>query len=64
MIYAVGDNPIACRLAGVRVWQVLLAVYVLAGLLAAVGGLLFSGTPARSASTRPTATCCLPWRRR
>ena len=44
MIYAVGDNPIACRLAGVRVWQVLLAVYVLAGLLAAIGGLLFSGT--------------------
>ena len=43
-IYAVGDNPIACRLAGVRVWQVLLAVYVMAGLLAAVGGLLFSGT--------------------
>jgi ribose transport system permease protein len=44
MIYAVGDNPIACRLAGVRVWQVLLAVYVMSGLLAAVGGLLFSGT--------------------
>lgn len=43
-IYAVGDNPIACRLAGVRVWQVLLAVYVLAGLFAAIGGLLFSGT--------------------
>lgn len=44
MIYAIGDNPIACRLAGVRVWQVLLAVYIIAGLLAAVGGLLFSGT--------------------
>jgi ribose transport system permease protein len=44
MIYAVGDNPIACRLAGVRVWQVLLAVYVLSGLLAAIAGLLFSGT--------------------
>ncbi len=44
MIYAVGDNQIACRLAGVRVWQVLLAVYVLAGVLAAIGGLLFSGT--------------------
>ncbi len=43
MIYAVGDNQIACRLAGVRVWQVLLAVYVLAGLFAAIGGLLFSG---------------------
>ena len=43
-IYAVGDNPIACRLAGVRIWQVLLAVYVMSGVLAAVGGLLFSGT--------------------
>jgi ribose transport system permease protein len=44
MVYAIGDNPVACRLAGVRVWQVLLVVYVLAGLFAAVGGLLFSGT--------------------
>ena len=43
MIYAVGDNPVACRLAGVRVWQVLLAVYVLSGLFAAIAGLLFSG---------------------
>jgi ribose transport system permease protein len=42
-IYAVGDNPVACRLAGVRTWQVLLAVYVLSALLAALGGLLFSG---------------------
>lgn len=42
-IYAVGDNPVACRLAGVRIWQVLLAVYVLSGLFAAVAGLLFSG---------------------
>ena len=44
MIYAVGDNPVACRLAGVRVWQVLLAVYVISAVLAAIGGLLFSGT--------------------
>ena len=29
MIYAVGDNPVASRLAGVRVWQVLLFVYAL-----------------------------------
>jgi ribose transport system permease protein len=42
-VYAVGDNPIACRLAGVRIWQVLLAVYVLSAVLAALGGLLFSG---------------------
>ena len=44
MIYAVGDNPVACRLAGVRVWQVLLAVYVISAVLAAIAGLLFSGT--------------------
>lgn len=43
MIYAVGDNPIACRLAGVKVWKVLLAVYVIAGVLAAIAGLMYSG---------------------
>jgi ribose transport system permease protein len=42
-IYAVGDNPVACRLAGVRIWQVLLAVYVMSALLASLAGLLFSG---------------------
>jgi ribose transport system permease protein len=52
-IYAVGDNPLACRLAGVRVWQVLLAVYVIAGLLAALAGILFSGT---TGSVGPDAT--------
>jgi ribose transport system permease protein len=43
MLYAVGDNPIACRLAGVRVWQVLLVTYILCALLAAVGGVLYVG---------------------
>lgn len=43
MIYAVGDNPVACRLAGVRVWQVLLAVYILCGALAALAGVLLAG---------------------
>jgi ribose transport system permease protein len=43
MLYAVGDNQIACRLAGVRVWQVLLATYVLCSILAAVGGVLYVG---------------------
>ena len=42
-IYAIGDNAMACRLGGVRVWAVLIAVYALAGFLAALGGLLFSG---------------------
>jgi ribose transport system permease protein len=43
LLYAVGDNPIAARLAGVRVWQVLLVVYVLSGFLAGVAGLAFAG---------------------
>ncbi|MGH3681126.1 MAG: ABC transporter permease [Natronosporangium sp.] len=43
MIYAVGDNPTAARLAGVRDWQVLLAVYTISGFLAALAGLLIAG---------------------
>ena len=43
MVYAVGDNPLACRLAGVRVWQVLLATYTLCGLLSALAGILLVG---------------------
>jgi ribose transport system permease protein len=43
MIYAVGDNAVACRLAGVRTWQVLLAVYALCGLLSAAAGILLVG---------------------
>jgi ribose transport system permease protein len=41
-IYAVGSNPESARLAGVPVARVLLAVYAIAGLLAAVGGVLFT----------------------
>lgn len=37
-IYAVGGNPDAARLAGIKVWQVLLFVYGAAGLLAGLGG--------------------------
>jgi ribose transport system permease protein len=43
MIYAVGDNPVASRLAGVRVWQVLLFVYAMCGLLSAAAGILLVG---------------------
>ena len=43
MIYAVGDNPVACRLAGVRVWQVLLVVYASCGMLSALAGVLLVG---------------------
>jgi len=43
VLYAVGTNRIACRLSGVRVWQVELVTYTIAGLLSAVGGMLLSG---------------------
>jgi ribose transport system permease protein len=41
-IYAVGSNPESARLSGVPVTAVLVSVYSLAGLLAAVGGILFA----------------------
>lgn len=43
LLYAVGDNEGAARLSGVRVWQVLVALYVLSGLLAGVAGLVYVG---------------------
>lgn len=43
LLYAIGDNPVAVRLSGVRIWQVHVAVYTLAGLLAAVAGILLGG---------------------
>ena len=43
LLYAVGDNPVACRLAGVRTWTVQLATYTLCGFLSALAGLLPGG---------------------
>jgi ribose transport system permease protein len=43
LLYAIGDNPTAARLSGVRSWQVLLMLYVFAAVLAAIGGFLISG---------------------
>jgi ribose transport system permease protein len=43
LLFAIGDNPIAARLAGARVWQVHVALYILSGLLAAVAGILLAG---------------------
>ena len=43
LLYAVGDNPIAARLSGTRPWQVLIALYVITAVLAAIAGLLYSG---------------------
>jgi ribose transport system permease protein len=41
-VYAVGSNPESARLAGVPVTGVLISVYAVSGLLAAVGGVLFT----------------------
>lgn len=43
LLYAVGDNREACELAGVRIWQVLLADYMLCSLLAAIAGIALVG---------------------
>ena len=43
MLYAVGDNPIAARLSGARAWQVLIVLYVISAVLAAIAGFLISG---------------------
>jgi ribose transport system permease protein len=43
LLYAVGDNPVAARLSGTRVWQVLIVLYVISALLAAIAGFLISG---------------------
>jgi ribose transport system permease protein len=43
LLYAIGDNEVAARLAGVRVWQVRITTYMVAGLLGAVGGILLGG---------------------
>ena len=39
-IYAVGGNPAAARLSGIKVWVILLFVYSLSGLLAGLGGVM------------------------
>ena len=43
LLYAIGDNPVAARLSGARAWQVLVVLYIISAILAAVAGLLISG---------------------
>jgi ribose transport system permease protein len=43
LLYAIGDNPIAARLSGAKAWQVLIVLYVMSAVLAAIAGFLYSG---------------------
>jgi ribose transport system permease protein len=43
LLYAIGDNPVAARLSGARSWQVLVVLYVISALIAAIAGFLYSG---------------------
>ncbi|MGR3483718.1 MAG: ABC transporter permease [Paracoccaceae bacterium] len=43
LLFALGSNEPAARLSGVRAWQVLLALYALSSLIAALAGLLYLG---------------------
>jgi ribose transport system permease protein len=43
LLYAIGDNPVATRLSGVRSWQVLIVLYVISAVMAALAGFLISG---------------------
>jgi len=43
LLYAVGDNPVAARLSGVKAWQVLIVLYVISAVLAGIAGFLYAG---------------------
>lgn len=43
LLYAIGDNDVAVRLAGVQVWQVRITAYAAAGVLGSISGILLAG---------------------
>jgi ribose transport system permease protein len=43
LIYAIGDNAQAARLAGVKVWQVQVTTYVMCAILGGIGGIILGG---------------------
>ncbi len=59
LLYAIGDNPTAARLSGVRSWQVLTLLYVISALMAAIAGLLIAGLT-NTASVTLVDTSLLP----
>jgi ribose transport system permease protein len=59
LLYAIGDNPEGCRLAGVRVWRLLLIDYIVCALLASVAGFVLVGHT-NSADLSLASTYLLP----
>jgi ribose transport system permease protein len=59
LLYAIGDNPVAARLSGVRSWQVLIVLYVISAVLAGIAGFLLSGAT-NTASVTLADTMLLP----
>jgi ribose transport system permease protein len=59
LLYAIGDNPVAARFSGARAWQVLIVLYIISSLLAAIAGLLISGLT-NTASVTLADTALLP----
>lgn len=43
LLFAIGDNPVAARLAGARSWQVLIVLYMVSAVMAAIAGFLVTG---------------------
>ena len=55
----IGDNPVAARLSGARSWQVLIVLYMISAMLAAIAGLPhLRSRPTSRASRSSTPTSC------
>jgi ribose transport system permease protein len=59
LLYAIGDNREGCRLAGVRVWRLLLIDYIICAVLASVAGFVLVGHT-NSADLSLASTYLLP----
>jgi ribose transport system permease protein len=59
LLYAIGDNREGCRLAGVRVWRIILIDYVICALLASLAGFVLVGHT-NSADLSLASTYLLP----
>ena len=61
LLFAIGDNPIAARLSGARSWQVLLVLYVISALIAAIAGFLHLGLANVASVTLADSSSCHRW---